>query len=126
VLYHYTFCLYRRSALLVDPEIVSFLKAAFLSIAAEKEFRIIECEILCDHVHLLIDQSYNQSESFVMKSLKGVSARMLFKNFDANRFEVRKLWARSFFVRKISNAQKEAVVNYIRLQKTSEDLDKRF
>ena len=126
MLYHYTFGLYKRSDLLVDPGIRSFLKEVFSKIAAEKDFKIIECEILSDHVHLLVDQSYNLSTSFVMKNIKGVSSRRLFEKYDTNRFEIRKLWARGFFAGKIGSFEKDAVVKYIRTQRTPDGSDKRY
>ena len=75
---------------------------------------------------MLVNQSYNISTSFVMKNLKGISSRRLFQRYDVSRFEFRKLWGRSFNVRKIDNTQKAIVVNYIKSQRTSEGIDKRY
>ena len=107
MLYHYTFNAYLGINILEDKEIRAFLFETFNKIADSKGFRIVECEILADHVHMLIDQPYCISTSSAMKYIKGASARYLFKKFPANRFDIRKLWSRSFHCRKISEKQKE-------------------
>ncbi|NQT29210.1 MAG: IS200/IS605 family transposase, partial [Candidatus Saganbacteria bacterium] len=107
-------------------EVRAFLKTVFLEVSREKGFEIIECEILSDHVHLLIDQSYMLSTSMVVKNLKGVSSRRLFQKYKTNRGEIRKLWGRSFDARKIDSNQKEVVINYIKNQMSPVGVDKRF
>ena|GEM_PF-1309958 len=125
MLYHYTFNVYKGKELLINREVQCFLRDIFHKISVEKGFEILECEILSDHVHMLINQSYNVSTSYVMKNIKGISSRRLFQKYDVNRYEVRKLWGRSFHVRKIDNAQKAIVSNYIKSQRTYEGIDKR-
>ena len=83
--YHYTFKTYKGKPLLEDKELRAFLKDSFNDIAKGKEFDLLECEILCDHVHVLIDQNYALSPSLVMKNLKGISARRLFQKYPTNR-----------------------------------------
>ena len=114
MLYHYTFNTYSGKQTLEDKLLRDFLKSTFAVIAADKGFEIIECEILCDHVHMLIEQSYLLSTSSVMKSVKGISARRLFQEFRTNGFEHRKLWGRSFHARKISSDEKAAIIGYIK------------
>jgi len=124
--YHYTFGTYKGKQLLEDKELRAFLKTLFNEIAKEKGFEIIECEILTDHVHMLIEQGYQITTSVVMKFIKGISSRRLFQKYPTNRFEIRKLWGRSFNARKISNEQKEQVVQYIKSQRNKNGIDKRF
>ncbi|MFH1386191.1 MAG: IS200/IS605 family transposase [bacterium] len=126
MLYHYNFRTYLRKPTLEDKEIRLFLKEIFLEISKEKGFDIIECEILSEHVHILIEHSYTLSTSQVMKFLKGISARRLFQQYPTNRFEHKKLWGRSFFAKKITNEEKDNVIDYIRNQRNEEGIDKRF
>ena len=112
--------------LLEDEEIRGFLMKIFRDIAENNGFKILECEILSDHVHMLIDQPYTLSTSLVMKYIKGGSARHLFQKYPSNRYDVRKLWARSFNCRKITGAQKETVTHYIKGQRDAEGIDKRY
>lgn len=124
--YHYTFSTYERRPLLEDKEIRKELNDLFRAIAEEKDFKIIECEILADHVHLLIEQSYILSTSMAMKLLKGISSRRLFQKYPTNRFDIRKLWERSFRARKIKNEEKDVIINYIKNQRDENGFDKRF
>jgi putative transposase len=124
--YHYTFRTYKGKQLLEDKELRAFLKTLFNEIAKEKGFEIIECEILTDHVHMLIEQSYKITTSVVMKFIKGVSSRRLFQKYPTNRFEIRKLWGRSFHAGKISSDEKENVVQYIKNQRNKNGIDKRI
>jgi putative transposase len=126
MLYHYTFNTYNGIPLLEDQGIRGFLLKLFQDIAYDKGFKIIEMEILADHVHMLIEQPYTISISLVMKYIKGASARSLFNKYPTNRFDIRKLWARSYNCRKIKVNQTETVVDYIRNQRGSDGIDKRY
>jgi putative transposase len=124
--YHYTFRTYKGKPLLEDEELRGFLKGTFHEVADEKGFKVVECEILCDHVHVLIEQGYALSTSLVMKYLKGVSSRRLFQKYPTNRYDIRKLWGRSFHARKIGAEEKDGVSSYIKGQRNEEGIDKRF
>jgi len=126
MLYHYTFRTYKGKALLDDKELRDFLKGAFHEVATEKGFKVVECEILCDHVHVLIEQGYALSTSLVMKFLKGVSSRRLFQKYPTNRYDIRKLWGRSFHARKIVAEEKDGIASYIKGQRNEKGIDKRF
>jgi len=126
MLYHYTFNTYSGINILEDKEIRDFLLKVFNDIAKSKGFKILECEILSDHVHMLIDQPYSISTSSVMKFIKGASARYLFKECPTNRADIRKLWARSFNCRKVPVEQKDIIINYIKEQRSIEGIDKRY
>jgi putative transposase len=126
MLYHYTFNTYSGRSTLEDKVLRAFLKDTFLEISRQKGFQIIECEILADHVHILIEHSYTMSTSQVMKLLKGISSRRLFQEYPTNRFYHKKLWGRSFNARKLSGEEKEAVINYIKNQRDERGIDKRY
>ncbi|MFA6548817.1 MAG: IS200/IS605 family transposase [Candidatus Margulisiibacteriota bacterium] len=125
MLYHYTFNTYAGKQLLEDKELRDFIMNIFVEIAAEKGFQIIKCEILSEHVHVLIEHSYALSTSMVMKYLKGISARRVFQKYPTNRYDIRKLWGRSFHARKVNGEEKESVINYIEHQRTEDGIDKR-
>jgi putative transposase len=126
MLYHYIFNTYSGINILDDMKIRNFLLKIFNDIAKNKGFKIIECEILEDHVHMLTDQPYSISPSSAMKYIKGISARYLFKEYPTNRSDIRKLWARSYNFRKITEKQKEKVINYIKGQRDMQGIDKRY
>ena len=108
-----------------NKEFALFLLDAFQEIAREKGFRILACDILADHVHVLIEQEV-VSYSTIMKYLKGISARRFFSVYPSNRFVDRKLWGRSYYYQKVDEEELGRVINYIKSQKTEEGLDKRY
>ncbi|WP_155401021.1 IS200/IS605 family transposase, partial [Ligilactobacillus ruminis] len=67
---------YRRDVLIAD--IKTELEELLKSMTEQFSGKIIEINIMPDHVHMLIDASPKHSISSMMKGYKGVSARMLF------------------------------------------------
>ncbi len=126
MIYHYVFSTYMRKQILEDQEAVNLLKNAFFEIAKEKQFKILACEILTDHVHILIEQDYSVSASCVMKFLKGISSKKFFSTFKVNRLEFKKLWGRSFYAKKIKPSEVQNIVNYINNQRILGRIDKRY
>lgn len=88
-------------------------------IAAENEFVIQEINGNLDHIHLLIECSPQHYIPDMIKALKGVSARLLFKQYP----ELKKqlwgghLWNPSYFVATVSENTEEQIRNYIHSQK---------
>lgn len=76
--YHVVWCVkYRRKVLTngVEKSLIEILN----KIAADNNFKILECKSDKDHIHLLIDCSPQHYIPNMMKALKGVSARLLMK-----------------------------------------------
>ena len=63
-------------------------------IAQEYEFEIVEVEVVPDHVHLFISGPPRYSPAELIKVIKSISARELFKKFPELR---KKLWAGEFW-----------------------------
>lgn len=125
MLTHFTFNTYKGKHSLVEGEFIVFLKKHFDKISIGKGFEILECEILADHVHVLI--SHELPNAKVMKYLKGISAREFFKEYPSNRLVDRKLWGRSYHYRRIeNNLECASVKGYIKGQKDKNGADKRY
>ena len=122
--YHYVFRTYKKYNILTDKDIVKDLSNYFYEISKEKGFHIDKLSILADHVHMLIKQKQSDNLSYIMKAIKGISARKLFKNYNSNRFVYRKLWGRSFFAEEIKPENINKIRYYIKGQKRS-GIDKR-
>ena len=78
--YHIVWCVkYRRKILTgqIENDLISILN----NIAADNDFKIIECNTDLDHVHLLVDCSPQNYIPDMLKALKGVSARLLMKKY---------------------------------------------
>lgn len=117
--YHIVWCVKYRHKIITDTietRLVEILK----NIAKENRFQIIECNMDQDHIHLLVSCSPQHYIPDMMKALKGVSARLLMKEFGE---ELRKklwdghLWNPSYFVSTVSEQTEEEIKKYIQSQK---------
>ncbi|MHB1652076.1 MAG: IS200/IS605 family transposase [Desulfitobacteriaceae bacterium] len=122
--YHLVFCVKYRHALLNDMR-AARLKEIFWDIANEHKFEIVTMEVMPDHVHLLLDCSPQHHIPNIVKTLKGYSARLLFKEMP----ELKKrlwgghLWNPSYFVTSVSEISESAVRQYIESQKERGEQD---
>jgi len=116
--YHIVWCVKYRHKVLLD-EIDTRLKQMLNQIAAVNGFSISEIESDCDHVHLLIDCSPQHSIPSMIKALKGVSARLLFKEFPQLKKKLwgGQLWNPSYFVATASEQTESQIQQYIQNQK---------
>ena len=105
----------------ISPEIEERLKSILFSIAREKQFTISEFNIDHDYVHILVECSPNHSIPDMVKAMKGVSARLLFKEFGTTlkqKLWGGHLWSPSYFVATVSENTEAQIREYIQDQKT--------
>ena len=116
--YHIVWCTKYRHKVLVD-EIDEKLKEIIMGIAADNNFTIEEMETDLDHIHLLISCSPQHYIPNIIKALKGVSARLLFKEFPELKDKLwgGHLWNPSYFVATVSENIEEQIREYIQSQK---------
>ena len=122
---HYTFSTYKRKQVLIDW-IAKEIEIIFEEICNKKGFGLICQSILIEHVHLLIKKRAADRNEYVMKMIKGISARQFFKKYPSNRFEFRKLWGRGYRAEEIKGKEHfRQIINYIKGQKIN-GVDKRL
>ena len=116
--YHIVWCTKYRHKVLVD-KIDDKLKEIIEGIANDNNFTIEEMETDLDHIHLLINCSPQHYIPNLIKALKGVSARLLFKEFPElkNKLWGGHLWNPSYFVATVSENTEEQIREYIKSQK---------
>ncbi len=116
--YHLVWCVkYRRKIL--SGYIDDALKELLLDIASNNGMQIIEMETDLDHIHLLIECSPQHYIPDIMKTLKGVSARLLISKYPIllEKLWGGHLWNPSYFVATISENTEEQIRDYIKSQK---------
>ena len=116
--YHLVWCVkYRRSILY--GEVDTDLKTILLQISQDNDFLITEMESDRDHIHLLIECKPHHYISNIVKALKGVSARALFKKHPNLKTQLwgGHLWNPSYFVATVSENTEEQIKVYIQHQK---------
>lgn len=117
--YHVVWCVkYRHKAL--TPKIEKRLYEILNKIAEDNTFQILECNSDLDHIHLLINCSPQHYIPDMIKALKGVSARLLMKEYGE---KLKKelwdghLWNPSYFIATVSENTEEQIRRYIQNQK---------
>ena len=116
--YHIVWCVKYRHKIL-KGKIEEKLKELLYSISNENNFTIVTMENDVDHINLLIDCTPQHYIPNIIKALKGVSARRMFKYHP----ELKKklwgghLWNPSYFIATVSENTREQIENYIKTQK---------
>jgi len=116
--YHIVWCVKYRHKILTD-KIERALIELLNNIAVDNRFVIQEISGSLDHIHLLIECTPQHYIPDIVKALKGVSARLLLKQYP----ELKKrlwgghLWNPSYFVATVSENTEEQIREYINSQK---------
>ncbi len=107
---------YRRKVFTQDT--LDALKTIFSDVCENFETTLTEFEGEGDHVHLLIHYPPKVSLSKLVNSLKGVSSRLLRKNFDfLHRYYWKGvLWSPSYFAGSCGGAPISIIKQYIQSQ----------
>ena len=117
--YHIVWCVKYRHKILTD-KIGNRLKEILYKIAEDNKFTIDEIEINLDHIHLLIECTPQHYIPDMIKALKGVSARLLMKEYGdilKKKLYGGHLWNPSYFIATVSENTEEQIKNYIKSQK---------
>lgn len=118
--YHIKWCPKLRSNVL-KGNVESELKQILWIISTQYEFEIKEIEIMPDHIHLFISTKPTIAPTDVVRILKSISARELFKKFPKlKEFYNRSgsLWSKGYFASTVGKVSEETVKRYIQEQKT--------
>lgn len=117
--YHIVWCVKYRHKVLT-PEIEKRLHKVLNKIAKDNSFQILEFGSDLDHIHLLVNCSPQHYIPDMLKALKGVSARLLMKEYGEELKEKLwngHLWNPSYFVATVSENTEEQIRKYIQSQK---------
>ena len=123
--YHIVWCVkYRHKILLNDikDDLIDIIK----NICINNNYELVEINTDLDHVHLLIGLSPQDSIPVVMKTLKGVSARLLnskHKNELSKVLYDGHIWSPSYYIATTSDNIMDNIKEYI-INQGNEDLKK--
>ena len=107
---------YRRK--IFDGDAIDRLTAHFKRVANEFEAKLIECNGEDNHVHLLVEYHPKISVSSLVRSMKGVSSRMLRQERPdiAASYHKYMLWSPSYFAASCGGAPLEIIKRYVEQQ----------
>lgn len=114
--YHLIWCpKYRRSVLTCD--IARRLKEIIAEKAKEKGWEIKSMEVMLDHVHIFVGAKPEHSPHFIVQQFKGITSRLLRKEFPALKKKLPSLWTRSYYVESVGHISEDTILKYIEDQK---------
>lgn len=117
--YHIVWCTkYRRKVL--NGQIETKLHELLRKIASDNQFEIQEMNGEADHIHLLVSCTPQNYIPDMIKALKGVSARLLMKEFYDElhpKLYGGHLWNPSYFIATVSENTEVQIRKYIQAQK---------
>lgn len=114
--YHVVFCpKYRRSVL--EGEVGDRIKSLAPSYCEEHGCKILDMEVMPDHVHLLMEIPPTKVARNAVTRLKGFLAHELRRDFPRLRSRLPSLWSRSCFISSVGSVSLEVVKKYIENQK---------
>jgi putative transposase len=114
--YHVVFCpKYRRSMLV--PPIDSRIKELILEKQDQYRYRVVEMEVMDDHVHLLLEVDPRIGIDPVVRKIKGYTAHRIRQEYPGVKHRMPSLWTRSRFISSVGAVSLEVVKRYIEEQK---------
>jgi putative transposase len=114
--YHVIFCpKYRRPVLI--GKIEERLKELILNKQDEYQYKLLDMEVMPDHVHLLLDVNPKFGIYRVVSLIKGYTSKTLRNEFPELRRKLPTLWTLSRFVSSVGAVSLETVIKYIEEQK---------
>lgn len=114
--YHVIFCpKYRRKVLCNGLD--ERFKDIVLMEQARGEYIVLEMEVMPDHVHLLLDVSPRIGVFKTVCHIKGLTSRILRKEYPSLKTRMPSLWTRSSFISTVGSVSLDVVRGYIENQK---------
>lgn len=117
--YHIVWCVKYRHKILT-PQVENKLVDILNMVADCENFQILECNTDKDHIHILINCSPQHYIPNIVQKLKGVSSRLLTKEFEPifkKKLWGGHLWNPSYFVATVSENTEAQIRRYIKNQK---------
>lgn len=117
--YHVVWCSkYRRKVLSGDVE--TRLKELVKQVCDKYRIDLLEMEIMPDHIHLLLEVDPQFGIHKAVKTIKGITSRILRGEFRHLNTKLPTLWTNSYFVSTVGGAPLAVIKQYIESQKTSQ------
>jgi putative transposase len=115
--YHVWFATKRRKWLL-QGDVAEAAKELMWTVAKEKDVKLVECETMLDHVHLLIEAEDRTRLAKAMNLLKGATSRRLFQRFPDLKLDagLNRFWQHRYGAKVVPEPAAASVGQYIRTQ----------
>lgn len=121
VLIYHLVCPAKYRRVVFDAEVDTVLKDVCLEIAKRYELTFLEIGTDRDHVHFLIQSVPTYSPTKIVKTIKSLTARELFRRVPAVKKQLwgGELWSKGYFISTVGRHGSEEVIRqYVRKQGT--------
>lgn len=114
--YHLVWCPKFRKEVLTG-EVASFVDAEIRRLCEQNTWTLGALNVQEDHVHLFVGAPPAIAPSQIANTLKGITARQVFKRFPGMRKQLwgGHFWSRSFYVGTVGDMSADVVQKYIEL-----------
>lgn len=114
--YHVIFCSkYRRKVLINGVD--KMFKQLVIDKQEQYNYKLLEIEVMPDHVHLLLEVSPKQGIHKIVSLIKGFTSSILRDEFPFLKTRLPTLWSRGKFISSVGSVSLEVVKQYIENQK---------
>ncbi len=114
--YHVIFCPKYRRSVLVDGIDIR-LKELIINKQEEYKYKVLDMEVMPNHVHLLLDINPKIGIFTTVNLIKGYTSHELRKEFPSLKKRLPTLWTQSKFISSVGAVTLEVVKKYIEDQK---------
>ena len=117
--YHIVLVVKYRRKIFVNNKIREKVKQIIEDISSSYDIIIINQESSLDHIHLLIDSTPKINLSNYINMIKGISSRILRKEFRKelnDKLWGKSSWSSSYFITTVGNTSVDIINNYIKNQ----------
>ena len=114
--YHVVICPKYRKKLFVCG-IDTRLNELIIETARLYEFKILDMEVMPDHVHMIIDCDPEKGIIDCIRKIKSRTSHILRDEYPALKQQLPSLWSRGYFVSSVGSVSLEVVKKYLEEQK---------
>ena len=122
--YHMVFCVKYRKKILLNSELIIFLKNTCFGIGERYYFEFDAIGTDGHHVHLFVGAEPKYSPSKVMQIIKGITARQIFKEYPELKKQLRggEFWSGGGYIGTIGDGiTSDVIKNYVQNQGDQEE-----
>jgi putative transposase len=114
IAYHFVWCPKYRQQILTG-EIAQFVESEIGRLCEENGWKIGALNVQEDHVHLFLSALPSTAPSLIANTLKGITARQVFKRFPEAKKQLwgGSFWSRSYYVGTVGEMTEASVKKYI-------------
>ena len=116
IAYHFVWCPKYRKQVLVG-EVAQFIEAELRRLCEANHWKIGALNVQEDYVHLFLSAPPSTAPSLIANTLKGITARQVFKRFPSVKKQLcgGSFWSRSYYVGTVGDMTEATVNKYIEL-----------